>query len=87
MIVSSNIFAGSISFGNGSDDACNFVGGAIKATWNCTSLMTSGSTTFTGTSVVRIYVDRDVTIGGTLSVSASGNTAGPARTNGGSCGA
>ena len=74
-----------ISYGDGSDGACNFTGGAIKATWNCTSLTTSGTTTFTGTSVVRIYVDGDVTIDGTLSVNASGTTAGPGGTNGATC--
>jgi hypothetical protein len=87
LFFSLNSFA-AISYGTGADGACSFTGGLqAKASWNCESLTVTGSNTFPGTSPVTIYVDGDVTISGTLDVSASGQTAGPGGGNGGNCNA
>lgn len=68
-----------ISYGDGSDGDCFSLdnGLQLKNTFHCTSLNITGSTSFPTGSVVRIYVDGDVTIDGTLNLDASTTTSGP----------
>lgn len=82
-----------LSYGDGSDGACNWTANPTtltKAVYNCTSLniATGAVIQFSGvSSVIQWRVQGDVTIDGTITLSASGTTPGPGGANGATCNA
>lgn len=91
LLFSSDVF-GYLSFGDGSDD-CNWTATTVtlqKPIWNCDDLTVANGTTVSVdtsqvTDPIQLRVQGDVDIDGTIRVSASGTTAGPGGSSGGTC--
>ena len=91
LLLSSNASA-YLSYGDASDD-CNWTAATVtleKPIWNCDDLtVATGTTVNVNTSkvteLIQLRVQGDVDIDGTITVAASGTTAGPGGSNGGTC--